>query len=96
MRQQKSKRHRTVRIRTPGGETKIVYKKKKPGKAQCARCGMVLKGVPTERSYKMRRTPKTKKRPERPYGGVLCSKCTRELMTEKALGMYKETKEEEK
>jgi len=26
----------------------------------------------------MRNMPKTKKRPERPFGGVLCSKCSRE------------------
>lgn len=96
MKQQKSKKHRRISVRTPGGKNKILYKKKKPAKAQCARCGATLKGVPTDRVYKMKRIPKTKKRPERPYGGVLCSKCTRDLMTEKALSMYKEVKEEEK
>lgn len=33
--------------------------------------------MPRERPYKMQRLPKTKKRPERPYGGRLCSACAR-------------------
>jgi len=96
MRQQKSRKHRMVSVRTPGGITKVVYKKKKPAKAQCAKCGETLKGVPTERMYKMTNMAKTRKRPERPYGGVLCSKCMRELMAEKARNLYKEETKEEK
>lgn len=96
MREQRSRRHRRVKVRTPGGEVKVVYKKKKPGKAECANCGAVLKGVPRERPYKMRKKAKTERRPERPYGGVLCARCTRELMVEKARSMYKEEKQEEK
>lgn len=96
MRMQKSRKHRRVKVKTPGGVTKVIYKKKKPAKAQCANCGEILKGVPRERSYKIRKMAKTKKRPERPYGGILCTKCTRELMAEKARSMYKEKKEEEK
>ncbi len=95
MRQQKSRKHRKIKIRTSGGKTKLIYKKKKPGKAQCAKCGEVLKGVPSERVYKIKRMPKTKKRPERPYGGVLCTKCMRELMAEKARSMYKEEERKE-
>ena len=48
------------------------------------KCKAILKGVPRERPYKMRTMAKTKKRPERPYGGVLCSKCMREIFKEKA------------
>ena len=73
----KSRTFRRVFKKTPGGKTKKVYLKRKPGKAQCADCGAYLKGVPRERPYKMQNMPKTKKRPERPYGGMLCSKCTR-------------------
>jgi large subunit ribosomal protein L34e len=96
MREQKSRRHRRVRTKMPGGGFKVVYKRKKPAKAQCANCGAALKGVPTKRSYQIRNLAKTKRRPERPYGGVLCTKCTRNLMAEKARSMYKEMKEEEK
>ncbi|MBI4983390.1 50S ribosomal protein L34e, partial [Candidatus Woesearchaeota archaeon] len=32
----------------------------------------------------MQNMPKTKKRPQRPYGGVLCSACTRKLLQQRA------------
>jgi large subunit ribosomal protein L34e len=80
----RSRSLRKVHRKVPGGRTVVHYKKKKPGKAKCGRCGAALKGVPRERPYKMRKLCKTKKRPERPYGGVLCSKCMRELFKEKA------------
>ncbi len=59
-------------------ETKVHYKRRKPSKAKCAGCGNGLKGVPNELPIKMQNMPKTQKRPERPYGGNLCSKCLRE------------------
>jgi large subunit ribosomal protein L34e len=96
MRQQKSRKHRRVWVKTPGGTTKMIYKRRKPAKAQCAKCRVTLKGMPVEQRYKMRNMAKTKKRPERPYGGILCTKCSRELIAEKARSMYKEAKEEEK
>ncbi|MBW2968785.1 50S ribosomal protein L34e [Candidatus Woesearchaeota archaeon] len=80
----KSRTLRRVFKKTPGGKTKKVYLKRKPAKAQCAECGAYLKGVPRERAYKMRKLPKTKKRPERPYGGKLCSKCSRKKIIEQA------------
>lgn len=60
------------------------FKKRNPAKAQCGKCGKELHGVPRARSVDMRNMPKTKKRPERPYGGVLCSACMRETMISKA------------
>ncbi len=80
----KSKTYRKVRVKTPGGRVTIHYRKRKPGKAKCGNCGKPLAGTIRERPYKIQNTPKTKKRPERPYGGVLCSKCTRELIKSKA------------
>lgn len=73
----KSRSLRRVYKRTPQGNVKLTYKKKKPSMAKCACCGGVLKGTLRERPYKMMKTAKSKKRPQRPYGGVLCSKCTR-------------------
>ncbi len=72
----RSRTFRRVYVRTPT-KTVINYEKRKPAKAKCANCGTVLAGVASERPYKMKNMPKTKKRPERPFGGVLCSKCTR-------------------
>ncbi len=78
MRRRKSRSLRRVFRRTPGGKTVIHYEPRKPKKAHCASCGAVLKGVLRERPYKMQNIPKTKKRPSRPYGGMLCSRCMRE------------------
>ena len=79
-----NKRSRTLRRifrKTPSG-TKLVYGKRKPNKAICAGCGSILQGVLNERPYKMRTVAKSKKRPERPYGGNLCSNCMREKIRE--------------
>ncbi|MBN4049213.1 50S ribosomal protein L34e [archaeon AH-315-M20] len=80
----RSRSLRRLQVKVPGGRTVTHYKKKKPGKAKCGNCGSTLKGVPRERPLKMSKLPKTKKRPERPYGGNLCSKCMRSLIIEKA------------
>ena len=81
---QKTKAKRKVFVRTPGGSTSVHYRKRKPSKAVCGSCGKQLLGVPMERPSKMRTMAKTRKRPERPYGGVLCSSCTRKVLVQKA------------
>lgn len=73
----KSNTFRKIFVKVPGGNTNVQYRKKKPAKAKCADCGAVLQGVARERPYKMQNMPKSQKRPTRPYGGKLCSKCTR-------------------
>ncbi|MBW2967188.1 50S ribosomal protein L34e [Candidatus Woesearchaeota archaeon] len=84
---QPSRRSRTLRRvhrKTPGGKTALHFEKRKPSKAKCGQCGKLLPGVPRERPHKMTKLPKTKKRPERPYGGVLCSACMRKKMVASA------------
>jgi large subunit ribosomal protein L34e len=66
--------------KTPGSNTVMHFEKRKPNAAKCGICGDNLKGVPRERPFKMRTMPKSVKRPERPYGGCLCSKCTRRVI----------------
>ncbi|MFC1728509.1 50S ribosomal protein L34e [Nanoarchaeota archaeon] len=73
----KSRTLRRVFVKTPGSKTKVQYRKRKPSKAKCGKCEAVLSGVPRERPKKMQKMSKTKKRPQRPFGGVLCTKCTR-------------------
>ena len=80
----KSRSLRRIHVKTPGGRTTIHYKHSKPKSAKCGKCGAVLKGIVRERPFKMKKIGKTKKRPTRPYGGVLCTKCTRTLFIEKA------------
>ena len=69
--------------KVPGGRTKVHFKKRKPKSAKCGNCGAVLKGVPRAFPFRMGSMAKTKKRPERPFGGVLCSKCTRQSIIDK-------------
>ncbi|MBW2991947.1 50S ribosomal protein L34e [Candidatus Woesearchaeota archaeon] len=78
----KSRSLRRVKVKVPGNKSKLHYRKRKPKQAKCADCGKVLHGIPRERSYKMKNMPKTKKRPERPFGGVLCSSCMRKRIKE--------------
>lgn len=81
---QRSRSFRKVFKKTPGGTTKATYQKAKPKQAQCASCGTLLHGVPRERDYKMRTLAKTKKRPQRPFGGMLCSRCMRDRIKSQA------------
>lgn len=76
----RSRSLRRISIRLPGGRTTVHFEKRKPGPARCARCGRPLNAVPRLRPNKLRRLSKTSKRPERPYGGVLCPKCLAELL----------------
>jgi len=80
----RSRTLRRVKVKVPGGKTVLHYKRRKPSKAKCSKCGAVLKGIVRERPYKMKKIRKSKKRPTRPYGGSLCTKCMRKLFVEKA------------
>ncbi|MBI2581779.1 50S ribosomal protein L34e [Candidatus Woesearchaeota archaeon] len=82
----KSGRLRKIFVKTPGGRVTVHYRERKPSKALCASCKKQLAGVPRERPAKMRNMPKTAKRPERPYGGMLCSACTRLLLKQRTRG----------
>ncbi len=62
----------------------VQYRKRNPAKPICSGCKKELHGVPRAKPATMRNLPKTKKRPERPYGGVLCSACMRLTMISKA------------
>jgi len=78
----KSRKLRRVYVRMPGGETRILYKKRIMGKHKCGNCGKELHGIPRMIKSRFKNLPKTKKRPERPYGGNLCSLCMREKIKE--------------
>jgi large subunit ribosomal protein L34e len=80
----RSRSLRKIKVKTPGSRVVIHYKKKKPKVGHCSKCGATLKGMLRLREVDMRNTAKTKKRPERPYGGVLCTKCMRSLFKQKA------------
>jgi len=76
----RSRSLRRVYVRLPGGDTVIHYEKRRPGPARCAICGRPLNGVPRLRPVELRKLPKTAKRPERMYGGVICPECLAKLL----------------
>ena len=80
----RSRSLRRVRVKTPGGKTKIVYKKSKPGPARCSSCKRPIHGVPRMFNYKFRDLPKSSKKPNRPYSN-LCSGCMRLVIKEKVM-----------
>ena len=79
----KSRTFARKQVRTING-TKTVYERRKPKVGTCPVTGEVLKGVPRELPAKMRNLAKTEKRPQRPYGGVLSSKASRQELKKKA------------
>ena len=82
--QHRSRKLRRLRLKTPGGLLKIIYKKRKPSRAKCAVCKKSLLAVPSELPYKIKALSLSKRRPERPYGGLLCSKCAKAEIIKKA------------
>ncbi len=67
-------------MRTPGAETKLHYRRRKNAVPQCADCGATLPGVARGTKTQVKAIPRSQRRPERPYGGKLCSKCTRRTL----------------
>ncbi|MCD6279246.1 50S ribosomal protein L34e [Candidatus Micrarchaeota archaeon] len=71
----RSRSKRKIFKRVTSG-TKITYVKRKKGKVhRCALCHAILPGTHSNRGLS-----KTKKRPERLFGGHLCHKCTRKVI----------------
>jgi large subunit ribosomal protein L34e len=69
---------RKIRKKLPGGAFIIHYLKRKPSPSKCAVCGRQLQGVPRKNPSSLKKMSKSRKRPSRPYGGNLCSRCARE------------------
>ncbi len=70
----RSRSMKRVAKRVPSGQSKVFYVRRKHYVARCAICGKPLSGVPKDPDI-IRYGAKTKKRPERIYGGVLCHDC---------------------
>jgi large subunit ribosomal protein L34e len=69
--------------RSPGGRKIKIAKEEKPAAAKCAVCGAKLQAVPRRSNTQMSRLARTLKRPQRPFGGILCSNCSRSMYKEK-------------
>ncbi len=80
----RSRTFRRVYVRTPAGRNVLHHRRRKNGKPQCKDCGKELSGVARGTPAQIHRLSKTQRRPQRPYGGVLCSSCTRNLIKEQS------------
>ena len=69
---ERSRSRRRVRIKTPSGRVIISHRSRNKGRAKCAGCSVRLHGVSHARGIAA-----SKRAPSRPYGGVLCSRCSR-------------------
>ena len=78
----RSRSKRRVKLRITSGH-KIHYVKRTPNQAKCGSCSKALHGIPRIRATQMRGLAKSMKRPERPYGGILCSSCMRSYIKSK-------------
>lgn len=76
----RSRSLRRSKVRTPGGRQITRYERRKPSPAACGSCGGKLAGVPALRPSALGKLAKSSKRPTRPFGGNLCSACSREAM----------------
>ncbi|MGM5483304.1 MAG: 50S ribosomal protein L34e [Nanobdellota archaeon] len=65
-------------------DTVLRFKNKKPKVARCQLTGEKLAGVPRLSKAKSGNASKSKKRPERPFGGALSPKATKRVMIERA------------
>ena len=70
--------------RTPSGSREY-YVREKTAKRSCAICKGQLHGVPHGKTVAgVSKLSKTEKRPSVPFGGVLCTKCRRQVFEERA------------
>jgi len=75
---------RKVFVRTPGGRTVERYTLRKPSQPVCPITGQKLHGIPHLRPTALRNLAKSKKRPQRAFGGVLSSRAARRVIMTKA------------
>ncbi len=74
----RSRTYRRISKKLPGGKNILHHEKRMPDLPKCAVCKKELKGMPKLRAYKLQKTGISKKRPERAFGGYLCSGCARQ------------------
>ena len=68
MKSKRSNKLKKTRTRTPSSESKLRYKKKKPGVVKCANCKKPLQGISKLSSAKLRNTSANTIRSRYRYG----------------------------
>lgn len=78
----RSRSLRRIKTKLPGGRLTIHYKKRRPSHAIDPYTKEVLHGVPSLVPSKLKKLPKSKRRPNRPFGGVLSPSSLRKKIIE--------------
>ena len=79
----KSRTFLRKKVRTING-TVTRYIKKSPSRATCSVTGQKLHGVVRGSPNQVAKVPRSSRRPERPFGGVLSSKASRAVLKSRA------------
>ncbi len=80
----RSRTFRRVNKKLPGGKVVIHHVRRNNKLPSCAICKKELKGMSKGRDFKLKKTSISKKRPERKFGGYLCSSCSRKAIKEQS------------
>ena len=83
MRLPKTHSLRRRKVRLPGGRLSIHYKERRPKQARDPITRELLHGVPNLNQSDIGKIPKSQRRPNRPYGGVLSSSEMRNTILKK-------------
>lgn len=86
----KSSRLKEKQVKVPGGALKKHFDESKPKQAHCGACGAPLHGIPRFSATQAKNAAKTQKRPQRPFGGVLCGRCMKHMFTSEVVMEQKE------
>ena len=73
-----------TRRKTVSGKNVIVLKREKSAPAVCGNCGNVIHGLKKVCKAEAGKLSKTQKTVSRPYGGMYCASCSREIFKTKA------------
>ncbi len=80
----RSRTFRRIHTRLPSGKITTRHVKRKPELPKCAICKKELKGTPRAFDLQKQKMGISKKRPERAFGGYLCSSCSRKQIKQEA------------
>ncbi|MHA1649887.1 MAG: 50S ribosomal protein L34e [Candidatus Helarchaeota archaeon] len=89
----RSRSKKRKHVTTPGKIAKIHYKKHGTSYKKCASCGNIIKTIPRLRGPNMHKVSKSKRRPNRMYGGYYCPSCLSKRIksaVRKSLGIIEE------
>ena len=84
---EKSRKRRIKYIKLPKGVA-VRRIKRKSKQRTCLVCKQPLHGITNAPSKLQKKLTKSKKRPERRFGGVLCSSCSRQALISRLRGQH--------